>query len=257
MNARRVIVVTGSSSGLGQAMALAFAEPGNLVVVHGNKNVEGLRACEQAVVARGAECLSIQADLSLATSRESLVEKAFAWKGRVDVWINAAGADVLTGDGKLLNFNEKLDRLWQVDVVGTIQISRAAADRMLRQSSTITLPTILNISWDQAEMGMEGDSGQYFSATKAAIAAFSRSLAKSVGPKVRVNCIAPGWIQTAWGNTASPEWDRRARGESLLKRWGTVDDIAQTALFLSDKRSEFINGQVIAVNGGRADIPSA
>ncbi len=67
---------------------------------------------------------------------------------------------------------------------------------------------------------MEGESGQYFCAAKAAVAAFSKSLAKTVGPSVRVNCLAPGWIQTAWGQSASPEWDRRARGESLLGRWG-------------------------------------
>jgi 3-oxoacyl-[acyl-carrier protein] reductase len=234
-------------------MALAFAEPGNSVVVHGSKNVEGLRDCERAVVTRGAECLSIQSDLSSDHARAELVERAFAWKGRVDVWINAAGADVLTGEGKELSFDDKLDRLWQVDVKGTIQMSRDVAERMIRQDRGVTLPTIINISWDQSELGMEGDSGQYFSATKAAIAAFSRSLAKTVGPNVRVNCIAPGWIQTAWGKSASPEWDRRARSESILQRWGTVDDIAQTAVFLADKRSEFINGQVIHVNGGRAE----
>lgn len=97
---------------------------------------------------------------------------------------------------------------------------------------------------------MEGDAGQFFSPTKAAIAAFSKSLAKSVGPHVRVNCIAPGWIQTAWGETASDAWDQRARGESMLDRWGRPSDIANVAWMLASPECEFINGQTIAVNGG-------
>jgi 3-oxoacyl-[acyl-carrier protein] reductase len=119
-----------------------------------------------------------------------------------------------------------------------------------RRSASDALPTIINLSWDQAEAGFEGDSGQFFSPTKAAIAAFSKSLAKSVGPKVRVNCIAPGWIQTAWGTTASEAWERRAQGESILARWGQPSDIANAAFMLASRECEFINGQTIAVNGG-------
>ncbi len=250
---QRVVVVTGSSSGLGQAIALAFAKSGDSIVVHGNKNVDGLKATENSIRGLNAECLAIKADIASSTEANRLVEQAFAWKNRVDVWINAAGADVLTGAGKLLSFEGKLEILWRVDVMGTIAISRAATDRMIHQSKGSMLPVIINVSWDQAESGMEGDSGQFFSATKAAVAAFSKSLAKSVAPNVRVNCLAPGWIQTAWGQSAPPEWDQRARRESLLKRWGSVDDIAQAALMLADPKSEFINGQVIEVNGGRTN----
>ncbi len=197
--------------------------------------------------------MAITANLSQTDEQDRLVREAFAWRNRVDVWINAAGADVLTGNGKELSFEDKLDLLWRVDVVGTIRISREVAERMTHQRDNTALPSIINISWDQVESGMEGDSGQYFCATKAAIAAFSKSLAKTVGPKVRVNCIAPGWIQTAWGQTASPEWDKRAKSESILKRWGSVRDIANAALFLADPQSEFINAHVLPVNGGRND----
>jgi 3-oxoacyl-[acyl-carrier protein] reductase len=247
----RVVVVTGSSSGPGQAIAEAFALNGDEVVVHGNRNQDGLRKSEQLVRAANRDCLTISADIADFDQQDRLVREAFAWRNRVDVWVNAAGADVLTGDARHLSFEQKLELLWKVDVQGTIRLSRAVAERMANQTSSEALPSIINISWDQADSGMEGESGQYFCTTKAAIASFSKSLAKSVAPRVRVNCIAPGWIQTAWGQTASPEWDKRAKRESLLQRWGNVGDIANAAVFLADHRSEFVNGHVLPVNGGR------
>jgi 3-oxoacyl-[acyl-carrier protein] reductase len=83
--------------------------------------------------------------------------------------------------------------------------------------------------------------------------AATRSLAKSLAPEVRVNCIAPGWIRTAWGQRASAEWQDRARGESLLARWGEPEDVACVARFLASSAAEFINGQIIPVNGGRTN----
>jgi 3-oxoacyl-[acyl-carrier protein] reductase len=85
---------------------------------------------------------------------------------------------------------------------------------------------------------------------KAAVSAFSKSLAKSVGPRVRVNCVAPGWIQTEWGSGVSQDWDRRATGESILQRWGQPEDIARVIVALCSPDFEFVNGQTIAVNGG-------
>jgi 3-oxoacyl-[acyl-carrier protein] reductase len=249
----RVVVVTGSSSGIGQSIARAFAERGDSIVVHGFQNLTGLASSAKLVSEAGVNVRAIAADVSNIDAARQLVNAAFAWQGRVDVWINAAGADVLTGAASKLSFDEKLDRLWKTDVLGSIRISRQVASRMLEQTRTtriVSVPTIINLSWDQAEAGFEGDSGQFFSPTKAAIAAFSKSLAKSVGPTIRVNCIAPGWIQTAWGSSASEAWERRAQGESMLGRWGQPSDIANVALMLASRECEFINGQTIAVNGG-------
>ena len=75
----------------------------------------------------------------------------------------------------------------------------------------------------------------------------------SKAPSVRVNCLAPGWIRTAWGETASDEWQQRAAAESLAGRWGTPEDVARAARFLASPAAEFINGQVFPVNGGRAN----
>jgi len=244
------VVVTGSSSGIGQCIAEKFAIHGDSLIVHGFTNLDGLAVSAHKVASTGADMHSIVADIREQESAMRLVQEAFARRNRVDVWINAAGADVLTGSAKDWSFEHKLEQLWKTDVAGTIRISRAVANRMLEQTPADSLPAILNISWDQAEQGMEGDSGQLFSPIKAAITAFSKSLAKSVGPRVRVNCIAPGWIQTEWGMTASETWDRRARSESMLDRWGTPQDVANVAWMLASPECEFINGQTIAVNGG-------
>ena len=167
------------------------------------------------------------ADLTDPSSHDSLVDAAWAWQGAVDVWINNAGADVLTGEAATWSFEQKLERLWRVDVVATMRLSRLAGDRMKQHASRPGQAVILNLGWDQAEHGMGGDSGEMFAAVKGAVMAFTRSLAHSLAPEVRVNCLAPGWIRTAWGEHASEYWQERARHESLLQRWGTPEDVAQ------------------------------
>ena len=110
--------------------------------------------------------------------------------------------------------------------------------------------SIINIGWDQAWNGMEGDSGEMFSAIKGAVMAFTKSLAKSLAPEVRVNCVAPGWIKTAWGDEASDYWHERATGEALRNRWGTPEDVASAVAFLASPAADFVNGQILPVNGG-------
>lgn len=254
----RVIVVTGSSSGIGQSAALAFATLGDRVVTHGFSNRQGAEQTASQVAALNGlsdGSLPLMGDISDPLQAFQLVEQAFAWQGRVDGWIHCAGADVITGTASQLSFDEKLERLWNVDVHGTIRLSRLVAKRMLSQSPGNQLPSIVHLSWDQASQGMEGDSGEYFCTVKAAIAAFSASLAKTLAPHVRVNCVAPGWIRTEWGenvtrNAGQNSWSDRAIGESQLNRWGKPEDIANAITMLCDPKHEFIHGQTIAVNGG-------
>ena len=109
---------------------------------------------------------------------------------------------------------------------------------------------ILNIGWDQADRGMEGTSGELFAASKNAVMGFTRSLAVSLAPRVRVNCIAPGWIRTAWGEHAGQKWEDRVRKETPLGRWGTPGDVAKLARFLASPDAAYLTGQVIRINGG-------
>jgi 3-oxoacyl-[acyl-carrier protein] reductase len=243
-------VVTGSSRGIGRTIAMHLAAAGADVLVHGNRSRESAQTLVTAIRELGRRGDLVLADVSDAAQRKALVDQAWQWSPRVDIWINNAGADVLTGEAAGWTFDQKLQRLWQVDVAATIDLSRQVGRRMYAAGRVAPPPMILNVGWDQAEQGMGGDSGQMFAAIKGAIMAFSRSLARSLAPRVRVNCLAPGWIKTAWGEEAPPYWQRRAVRESLLDRWGTEADVAQMACFLASPAASFINGQVLAVNGG-------
>jgi 3-oxoacyl-[acyl-carrier protein] reductase len=240
-------VVTGSSSGIGQAIALELARTGANVLVHARRNERGANEVAEGIRLLGGEPLVVLADLSDSAAQNRLIEAAWSWRAP-DVWINNAGADVLTGEAAGWPFEEKLAALWRVDVVATLRLSREVGIRMKRRGNGV----LLNMGWDQAEIGMAGESGELFGAAKGAVMAATRSLAKSLAPEVRVNCLAPGWIRTAWGQQASAEWQERARRESLLARWGEPEDVARVACFLASPAAKFINGQIVSINGGRA-----
>lgn len=241
----RWAVVTGSTRGIGKAIALELASAGANVVVHG-RDRQAADEVSAEIRKLKRESRVVVTDLAAADGRTTLVEES--WRERpIDIWVNNAGVDVLTGDAAGWPFDEKLQRLWEVDVLGTVELSRAVGARMVERGQG----TIINIGWDQAETGMEGESGEMFAVVKGGIMNFTRSLAKSLAPAVRVNSIAPGWIRTAWGDGASDYWQERAKGESLLARWGEAEDIARVARFLASNAASFVNGQTIAVNGGR------
>jgi 2-amino-4-hydroxy-6-hydroxymethyldihydropteridine diphosphokinase len=239
-------MVTGSTSGIGRAIALELAAAGARVVVHGRRS----RAEAETVVDQVRAC-GVRAELLLADLREPdeprrLVQAAWeAWDG-LDIWINNAGADTLTGEAFHWPFERKLEELWAVDVRATMLLSREVGRRMRDRAGGV----LLNMGWDQADTGMEGDSGQLFAATKAAVMAFSKSLALTLAPAVRVNCLAPGWIRTAWGEAASRRWQERVARETPLRRWGTAEDVAAVARWLVSPAAAFLTGQVIRVNGG-------
>ena len=165
------------------------------------------------------------ADLADRDAGDRLVCDAWDLWGGLDAWLHIAGADTLTGAAAQLPFDAKLDRLWSVDVVATIRLCRAVGKRMADQGSG----AIVTMGWDQAETGMEGDSGELFAASKGAIMSFTRSLALSLAPAVRVNALAPGWIKTEWGEGASQFWHDRVLKETPMARWGTPEDVAQVA----------------------------
>jgi 3-oxoacyl-[acyl-carrier protein] reductase len=239
-------VVTGSTSGIGQAIALELASGGADVIVHGRRS----RDAAESVVA-GIRRLGVRSDVRLADLREPdqcqrlVTETWKLWQG-IDVWINNAGADTLTGDAARWSFERKLEELFTVDVRATMLLSRAAGKRMKAAAGGV----ILNMGWDQAETGMEGDSGELFAAMKGAVMAFTRSLALSLAPAVRVNGLAPGWIRTAWGEGASAVWQERVRRETPLQCWGTPQDVASLARWLVSPAARYITGQIVRCNGG-------
>ena len=255
----KVYMVTGSSSGIGRAIAIAFAEQGADVILHGRQESAAIQNVAEQIESFGGEAHKLYADFSDDSLLEPFVESAWQWKGHVDGWINNAGGDVLTGVWKDKSFAEKLGYLLKTDVTASLMLSRYAGSRMKDQFESATKSTknnnwttgvILNIGWDQAWQGMEGDAGELFATTKGAVMAMTKSLAQSFAPQVRVNCIAPGWIETKWGQQTSAYWNQRAKAESLMNRWGRPDDIAAAALYLCSPKSSFVSGQILPVNGG-------
>lgn len=235
----------GATSGIGRAVALELARNGADVIVHG-RDAEAAARVVGEIRRIGVKAEAILADLGSRTEGDRLVESAWKLWGGLDAWLHIAGADTLTGAGAELPFEAKLDLLWEVDVVATMRLCRDVGRRMLARGRG----AIVTMGWDQAETGMEGDSGELFAATKGAVTAFTRSLALSLAPAVRVNAVAPGWIKTAWGDQASQTWHDRVIRETPLRRWGTPEDVARVAAFLVGPASEFLTGQIYRVNGG-------
>ena len=239
-------LVTGGSSGIGRAIALEFALAGADVIVHFAKSREAAEAVAAEARLLGVRSETLAADFSRGERWEMFVAEAFTMWGGLDVWVQNAGADLLTGAAAKLNYEDKLERLLDVDVRAGMLLAKAAGVRMVQAGQG----SVLTIGWDQAGWGMAGDSGELFSAAKNAVMGFSRSLALSLAPMVRVNCIAPGWIKTAWGAAASESWQQRVLSETPMRRWGQPEDIAKLARFLASDDAAYITGQVINCNGG-------
>ena len=243
----KVIVVTGGSSGIGRAIARRCAGAGADVLISYRRNRQGADETAGELAATGRRVEVLQADIAREEGIATLAREARARFGRVDAWINNAGADILTGEGGRLTPLEKLDLLLAVDVRGTVMASWAAAKLMQEQGRD---GVIINMSWDHANLGMAGENPVLYSVAKGAVMSFSKSFAREVAPDIRVNILAPGFIETAFGQDASPRFRNEVVERTPLKRWGTPDDVAAAALFLASDEAKFMTGQTIMVNGG-------
>jgi 2-amino-4-hydroxy-6-hydroxymethyldihydropteridine diphosphokinase len=238
-------LVTGSTRGIGRAIALELAAAGAEVIVHGRSSAAAEEVAD-AIADGGGTASVLLGNLMQLEECRRLVATAWDEWGPINIWVNNAGADILTGEAASWSFAEKLRELIEVDLVAALLMSRDIGRRMREHGGGV----ILNMGWDKAEVGMAGDSGQLFAAVKAGVMAFTKSLALALAPQVRVNCLAPGWVKTAWGQAASEEWQDLVMEETPLERWGTPQDVAAAARWLVSPAAAFVTGQVIRVNGG-------
>ena len=239
--------MTGASGGIGRAVAEAYAAEGAVVLLTHRDSPGRAREVADAIAVDGGRALVRQADLATRAACERLVAEALEALGRVDVWVNNAGADVLTGEPAAWEWERKLDLLLAVDLKCTIACSYAAGEVMRGQERG---GTIINMSWDHAATGMAGENPQLFAAVKGGVLAFSKSLARALAPDVRVNVLCPGWIETAFAEHADREFHRSVEQSTPLGRWGHPHDVAGAALYLASPEAAFITGQAINVNGG-------
>jgi 3-oxoacyl-[acyl-carrier protein] reductase len=246
--AGKVVLVTGASTGIGRAIALACAEAGADVAVTYRTSQQDAEEVAARIRALGRRAQTLRADTTEPRDIEQLGRQAREALGAVNVWINNAGADILTGAAAHLTWTEKLDRLLSVDLRGTVLASWAAVEVMRAQD---TGGVILNMAWDHvAAGGMTGEYAQVFCAAKGGVYSFSRVLARTVAPHIRVNVLAPGWVETAYGTALDPAVKARIAEAIPLRRWARPEEVAAAAVFLACDAAGYITGQMLMINGG-------
>ena len=240
---KKTVVITGSSRGIGRACAILFAKNNYNVVINYNKSKELAEELFNDLKEAGYSVDIFKADISNRFEAISLINHCIGKFGKIDVLINNAGIS----QNKL--FTDITDDDWNkmmgTNLNGIFYTTQKALQYMLPECSG----KIINIS---SIWGMVGGSYEvHYSTSKAAIIGMTKALAKELGPSnIQVNCIAPGVIQTDMLNDIDEEIIEGLIEETPLMRIGTVDDIANCALFLASDKSDFITGQVISPNGG-------
>jgi len=239
----KVALVTGSSSGIGAAIATELANGGAKVAIHYRGNAEGAEAVAEGIRAAGGECDIFQADVGDAEQAAELVKKVQTELGGIDILVNNAGT---TRDTLLLSMKEDD---WDA-VIGTNLKSVYTVTRpVLRGMFKKRWGRIINIS---SIVGVSGQAGQTnYAASKAGMIGFTKSLAREVAPRnVTVNAIAPGFIPTALTDDLGDELREGILSSTPLSRMGTPEEIAWGVAFLASERSGFITGQVLNIDGG-------
>ena len=238
----KVAIITGSSSGIGEAIARRFAAEGAAIVVNSSRSVDA----GTFVAASLPDALYVQADIAVEADGARLVDAALDRWGRLDVLVNNAGTTQLIPHADLEAAGlEVWQRIFEVNVFGTWLLSRSAVPA-LRQAGG----SIINVT-SMAGVRPLGSSIPY-AASKAALNHLTVLLAKTLGPSVRVNAIAPGLVDTPW----TADWDAtRAMVSQLapMKRSGQPEDMCDIAVALAT--SAYITGQVIVIDGGLSIAP--
>ena len=243
MSAKKVMVITGASRGIGAQIALSAASKGYITVINYNNSQKNAEELCQRIKNFGGECIAVKADISNSNDVKVLYEKSISLTGNVDVLVNNAG---ISSFSLFTDINEDLwDRTFDVNVKGNFLVSRAYIPNMVHRKNG----KIINIS---SIWGICGSSCEvHYSASKAAIIGMTKALAKELGPSgITVNCIAPGIIDTEMNSAVSKEDMQTLIDETPIQRIGTPSDVAKLVLFLASDGADFITGQEISPNGG-------
>lgn len=238
----KTVVVTGASKGIGRAVAKEFANNGYNVVICYNKSVSDAQQLLNEV-SQTTRAIAVKVDVSNEDDVKNMVEITKKTFGNIDVLVNCAGVS----DTRLLidSTKDDYDFVFDTNMRGTYNTCKLVGREMLSNQSG----KIINIS---SIWGLRGGSCEsVYSASKGAIIAFTKALAKELGPNgINVNAVAPGFIQTDMTKNVTNEIKQEIMESSALGRLGTPEDVASVVLFLASEKSKFITGQVIGVDGG-------
>src|ERR1700674_3586340 len=244
---RRVALITGAATGIGRATALALADAGFDVVINYSRNEPAARQTSKLAEDQGAKTLLFRCDVSDDPSVRKMLAAVERDFGRLDALVNNAGT---TTEVKPQDFDaltaEEWDRVFAVNVRGVFQVTRAAVPMLKKAGgSVVNTASIVGLR--------PGPQPLPYAASKAAVVALTKTLAGALGPEIRVNAVAPGWMEGDWMNRMLGEnyerlMERRAKA-TPLQRCVTADDVAETMLSLIE-HNKFINGEVVVVDGG-------
>lgn len=239
MDSKKVIIVTGSSRGIGNAIASSFLKQGHIVVVNGRREMTS--DLMEYFNSLGGEVYPIIGDISDESFVKQMIKETKKTFKKIDVLVNNAG---MTKDNLLIRMTEEdFDSTYTVNLKGTFFTSKEVAKVMLKQRSG----HIINIS---SVVGTVGNVGQAnYAASKAGVIGFTKSIAKELAPRgVVANAIAPGFIESDMTDGLTDEIKEQALKSIPLKRLGTAEEVAELVSFLSDQK--YITGQVLHVDGG-------
>jgi 3-oxoacyl-[acyl-carrier protein] reductase len=241
----RVAIVTGSSRGIGKAIAERFAAEGARVTINWVSSEFEAEGVVDTIKRGGGEALSVQADVSSTADVQKLVRSTVDHFGRVDILVNNAG--VMITKSVLDTTEDDWDRTMDINLKGAYLCSKAVAPFMIKQKSG-------KIIMMSSNSGLYHPSAMRFTeyvTSKAGMNGLTKALALAFGPHITVNAICPGWIKTDMVEGTDPEVEKRILAETALARWGTTDDVAGAAVFLASNEADFITGESLLVAGGR------
>ena len=239
----KTALITGAARGIGKAIALKFAEEGANVAFTDLVIDENGLATQEEFAAKGVKAKGYASNAADFAQTEEVVKLIKEEFGSIDILVNNAG---ITKDGLMLRMSEQQwDAVINVNLKSAFNFIHACVPVMMRQRAG----SIINMS---SVVGVHGNAGQAnYAASKAGLIALAKSIAQEMGPRgIRANAIAPGFIDTAMTQQLSEEVRNEWCQKIPLRRGGTVDDIANTALFLASDLSAYVSGQVIQVDGG-------
>lgn len=239
----KVALVTGGSRGIGKAIALKLAGLGADIIINYSSNEKLAHEVIEEINRLGRTAIAIKADVSKLDDAEKLIDESIKQFNKVDILVNNAG---VTKDNLLMRMSEEdWDKVLNINLKGVFNVTKSVIRSMIKQKSG----SIINIT---SVVGISGNAGQCnYSASKAGVIGFTKSLAKEVAKKgVRVNAIAPGFIETEMTDKLSDKVKDEYIKSIPLNRLGQPDDIANVVAFLASDMSSYITGQVLVVDGG-------